>query len=203
MPSRPPSAAVVLDDKDVQTLLDMFMSSREISLEDVKVVEKLLNTTERTIHLSAVNIETVTLTSIPTSGLFIHPTITTDKNLEQDHCWRQYCQGVYHPGRMELVVCLSTILFARGPWSPHKEKRYGVDGFKNRPSVQAGARINYPCEARECMDGPHVMECAVTAAGESNVSMAEDLIDLMMIVLMRLGANLGDEFYLIWSIVTG
>ncbi|KAK3842759.1 MAG: hypothetical protein J3R72DRAFT_126456 [Linnemannia gamsii] len=60
--------------------------------------------------------------------------------------------------RMELVVCLSTILFARGPWSPHKEKRYGVDGFKNRPSVQVGARINYPCEARECMDGPHVME---------------------------------------------
>jgi hypothetical protein len=44
---------------------------------------------------------------------------------------------------MELVVYLSTSL--REVLGPiHKETCYGVDGFKNRPSVQVGVRADYP-----------------------------------------------------------
>jgi hypothetical protein len=34
--------------------------------------------------------------------------------------------------RKELAGCHSTLL-ARGPWSPHKERRHGFDGNNNRP----------------------------------------------------------------------
>jgi len=54
--------------------------------------------------------------------------------------------AAWNLSRMDLVVCLSTSL-REVLGLIHKEIRYGVDGYKNRPPALVGVRIHYPRQA--------------------------------------------------------